>query len=94
MINITLNNAHPFIWAGSTCEMDRDRERAHSGNNDCKVYVGNLPADIRARDLEDIFYKYGKIVDVDLHDRRGPPFAFVEFEDPRFGVFHYSVQRL
>lgn len=65
--------------------MDRDRERSsHGGNNECKVYVGNLPADIRARDLEDIFYKYGKIVDVDLHDRRGPPFAFVEFEDPRF----------
>lgn len=64
--------------------MDRDRERSFGGNNDCKVYVGNLPADIRARDLEDIFYKYGKIVDVDLHDRRGPPFAFVEFEDPRF----------
>jgi hypothetical protein len=78
--------------------MDRDRgagergagERGHGGNNDCKVYVGNLPADIRARDLEDIFYKYGKIVDVDLHDRRGPPFAFVEFEDPRFG-FCYKV---
>ena len=55
-----------------------------AGNNDCKVYVGNLPGDIRSRDLEDIFYKYGKIVDVDLHDRRGPPFAFVEFEDPRY----------
>lgn len=54
-----------------------------SGNNECKVYVGNLPADIRARDLEDLFYKYGKIVDVDLHNRRGPPFAFIEFEDPR-----------
>ena len=55
----------------------------YSGNNECKVYVGNLPSDIRARDLEDLFYKYGKIVDVDLHNRRGPPFAFIEFEDPR-----------
>ena len=53
------------------------------GNNESKVYVGNLPSDIRSRDLEDIFYKYGKIVDVDLHNRKGPPFAFVEFEDPR-----------
>lgn len=68
--------------SGEWCEkMDRDKG---FGNNDCKVYVGNLPGDIRARDLEDIFYKYGKIVDVDLHDRRGSPFAFVEFEDPRF----------
>lgn len=57
----------------------------YSGNNESKVYVGNLPADIRARDLEDLFYKYGKIVDVDLHNRRGPPFAFIEFEDPRCG---------
>ena len=59
-------------------------------NNNCKVYVGNLPQDIRERDLEDVFYKYGKIVDVDLHtgggrggERSGGPFAFVEFEDPR-----------
>ena len=53
-------------------------------NNDCKVYVGNLPPDIRARDLEDMFYKYGKIIDVDLHNRdRGQAFAFVEFEDSR-----------
>ncbi len=55
-------------------------------NNDCKVYVGNLPQDIRVRDLEDVFYKYGKIKDVDLHNTRGEgyiPFAFVEFEDER-----------
>ena len=56
-------------------------------NNDCKVYVGNLPGDIRTRDLDDLFYKYGKVVDVDLHadqhNKRGQPFAFVEFEDPR-----------
>lgn len=62
--------------------MNRDR------NNDSKVYVGNLPLDIKTRDLEDIFYRYGKIVDVDLHvrDYRGDisrPFAFIEFEDPR-----------
>lgn len=52
------------------------------GNDDCKVYVGNLPQDIRTRDLEDMFYKYGKIVDVDLH-LKSNPFAFVEFEDSR-----------
>lgn len=57
------------------------------GNNDCKIYVGNLPRDIRSRDLEDIFYKYGKILDVDLHyssDQRGAPYAFIEFEDTRW----------
>ena len=65
-----------------------------AGKNDSKVYGGNLTADIRARDLEDIFYKYGKIVDVDLHDRRGPPFAFVEFEDARCVTPLYSLNVL
>ncbi|CAL1538338.1 unnamed protein product [Lymnaea stagnalis] len=50
---------------------------------DSRIYVGNLPPDIRTRDIEDLFYKYGKITFIDLKNRRGPPFAFVEFEDPR-----------
>ena len=53
---------------------------------DSRVYVGNLPPDIRTRDIEDLFYKFGKIVFVDLKNRKGPPFAFVEFEDPRWVV--------
>ncbi|VDI80433.1 splicing factor, arginine/serine-rich 1/9 [Mytilus galloprovincialis] len=52
-------------------------------SNDSRIYVGNLPPDIRARDIEDLFYKFGRINFVDLKTRRGPPFAFVEFEDPR-----------
>lgn len=52
-------------------------------NNEGRIYVGNLPPDIRSRDIEDLFYKYGKISFIDLKNRRGPPFAFVEFEDPR-----------
>lgn len=51
--------------------------------DDRKVYVGNLPGDIRERDLEDMFYKYGKIIEVDLHTRKGIPFAFIEFDDHR-----------
>ncbi len=50
---------------------------------DYKIYVGNLPPDIRTRDLESIFAKYGNIADIDLKSGRGPPFAFVEFEDDR-----------
>lgn len=45
--------------------------------------MGNLPPDVRERDIEDLFYKYGKISQINLKDGRGPPFAFVEFEDPR-----------
>ena len=52
-------------------------------SNDSKIYVGNLPGDIRKKDLEDIFIKYGKILDVDLHTRKMTPFAFIQFEDPR-----------
>lgn len=58
--------------------------RGPAGSNDCRIYVGNLPPDIRSKDVEDLFYKYGVIRDIDLKNRRGgPPFAFVQFEDPR-----------
>uniref|UniRef100_A0A0K2UJR1 Serine/argininerich splicing factor 1like [Metaseiulus occidentalis] n=1 Tax=Lepeophtheirus salmonis TaxID=72036 RepID=A0A0K2UJR1_LEPSM len=52
-------------------------------SRETRIYVGNLPPDIRTKDIEDLFYKYGKIVFIDLKNRRGPPFAFVEFEDHR-----------
>lgn len=57
-----------------------------SRNNEARIYVGNLPPDIRTKDIEDLFYKFGKIAYIDLKNRRGPPFAFVEFEDPRYFV--------
>ncbi|XP_018464820.1 serine/arginine-rich splicing factor SR30 isoform X1 [Raphanus sativus] len=48
------------------------------------IYVGNLPGDIRMREVEDLFYKYGPIVDIDLKIPPRPPgYAFVEYEDPR-----------
>ncbi|XP_062268694.1 serine/arginine-rich splicing factor 9 [Platichthys flesus] len=52
--------------------------------SDGRIYVGNLPIDVQERDIEDLFYKYGKIRDVELKNNRGTiPFAFVRFEDPR-----------
>lgn len=46
--------------------------------------MGNLPADVQERDIEDLFFKYGKIRDIELKNNRGTiPFAFVRFEDPR-----------
>ncbi|KAM3957847.1 LOW QUALITY PROTEIN: splicing factor 2 [Aphomia sociella] len=54
-----------------------------SNRNECRIYVGNLPPDIRTKDIQDLFYKFGKVTFVDLKNRKGPPFAFVEFEDPR-----------
>ncbi|CAG0881887.1 unnamed protein product, partial [Cyprideis torosa] len=54
-----------------------------SRGNDSRIYVGNLPPDIRTKDIEDLFYKFGKINFIDLKNKRGPPFAFIEFDDPR-----------
>ena len=42
--------------------------------------VENLPSDVRERELEDLFDKYGKIRDIDV--RRGG-IAFVDFDDDR-----------
>ncbi|KAB1199992.1 Pre-mRNA-splicing factor SF2 [Morella rubra] len=43
------------------------------------IYVGNLPGDTRLREVEDLFYKYGPIVDIDLKlPPRPPGYAFVE----------------
>ncbi|KAK1366391.1 Serine/arginine-rich splicing factor SR34A [Heracleum sosnowskyi] len=48
------------------------------------IYVGNLPLDIRESEVDDLFYKYGRIVDIELKIPSRPPcFCFVEFDDPR-----------
>lgn len=60
-------------------------------NNDCRIYVGNLPPDVRTKDIEDLFYKFGKITFIDLKNRRGPPFSFVEFDDARY-FLQFSVR--
>ena len=66
--------------------MSRDKD-----NKETRIYVGNLPPDIRTKDIEDLFHKYGKIVFLDLKNRKGPPFAFLEFEDARFVFEKWSI---
>ncbi|XP_061580537.1 serine/arginine-rich splicing factor 9-like [Cololabis saira] len=52
--------------------------------SDGRIYVGNLPMDIQERDIEDLFFKYGKIREIELKNNRVTiPFAFIRFEDPR-----------
>ncbi|MFH4982068.1 hypothetical protein AB6A40_008777 [Gnathostoma spinigerum] len=51
-------------------------------SSDCKVYVGGLPNDATSQELEDAFYRYGRIRKVWVA-RRPPGFAFIEFEDSR-----------
>lgn len=48
-----------------------------------KVYVGNLPSDIRSNEVESVFKKYGRIKDVDVKNRAESSFAFVEYESSR-----------
>ncbi|XP_043715785.1 serine/arginine-rich splicing factor SR34A-like isoform X2 [Telopea speciosissima] len=55
-----------------------------SGRSARTIYVGNLPSDIREWEIEDIFYKYGRIVDIELKIPPRPPgYCFVEFENAR-----------
>ena len=53
----------------------------HSSNPLQRLYVGNLPYNIRERDIEDLFLKFGRIHSLDLKTpHRGAPFAFIEFD--------------
>jgi len=59
---------------------------SRSSGSNSTIWVGNLPTDIRNRQVEDVFDKYGKILDVDVKMPRsgsGPAYAFLEFEDSR-----------
>jgi len=50
----------------------------------CTIFVGNLPYDIRERELDDLFYKFGRITHIKIPRCNHPPaFAFIEFEDKR-----------
>ncbi|XP_011014760.1 PREDICTED: serine/arginine-rich splicing factor SR34A-like [Populus euphratica] len=55
------------------------RYKKMSGRFSRTIYVGNLPADIRESKVEDLFYKYGRILDVELKIPPRPPcYCFVE----------------
>ncbi|KAH9300109.1 hypothetical protein KI387_011692, partial [Taxus chinensis] len=54
------------------------------GRSNHTIYVGNLPGDVTKGEIEDLFYKYGRIIDIDLKlPPRPPGYCFVEFEDGR-----------
>ncbi|KAK4277637.1 hypothetical protein QN277_015605 [Acacia crassicarpa] len=55
-----------------------------SGRFSRTIYVGNLPSDIRESEIEDLFYKYGRILDIELKIPPRPPcYCFVEFDNAR-----------
>eukprot|EP01035_Chromulina_nebulosa_P021623 gene21623-27986_t len=49
-----------------------------------RIYIGNLPIDIKDKEVEDLFEKYGKIIDVNVKiPARPPAYAFLTYEDRR-----------
>lgn len=62
-------------------------------NNDRRIYIGNLHPDTRTKDIDELFESFGRIVDVNLVTGRlqRTPFAFVEFEDPRYVDNSYNL---
>lgn len=49
-----------------------------------RIYVGNLPNHADKKTIEDLFGKFGRIVEISVKRTiSGSPFAFVEFEDSR-----------
>jgi len=49
-----------------------------------RIYIGNLPMDVRERELDDVFYKFGRITDIEIkRPQRPPAFAFISFTDSR-----------
>lgn len=48
-----------------------------------RIFCGNLPNDIKEREVDDIFYKYGRIRDIHIVRRDRGAFAFVEYSDYR-----------
>lgn len=46
-----------------------------------RVYVGNLPYDVREREIDDLFYKFGRIIDIQV---KRPE------RQPTYGKTHYQ----
>ena len=49
-----------------------------------RIFCGNLPMDVRTSEVDDLFYKFGRIRKIDVKfPSRPPAYAFIEFEDKR-----------
>lgn len=48
-----------------------------------RVYVTNLPPNIRIKDIDDIFRPFGNLVYIDVNHRANPVCAYVQFDSAR-----------
>ncbi|KAK9018345.1 hypothetical protein V6N11_001321 [Hibiscus sabdariffa] len=56
------------------------------------LYVGNLPGDVREREVEDLFYKYGPVAHIDLKIPPRPPDAIRGRDGYDFGGQRLRVE--
>lgn len=49
-----------------------------------RIFCGNLPIDVKEKEIDDLFYKFGDIKDIEIkRPSRPPAFAFITFYDRR-----------
>ncbi len=48
-----------------------------------RLYVGNLPRDITKREIDDLFYKFGKLDEISVRSNEDSAFAFLTYLDDR-----------
>jgi len=68
----------PDRWArhnSPTTETNRDDPRSIR----CRVFIGNLPVEMKSKELEDLFSQYGRVMGISVHNNYG----FVQFEDEK-----------
>ena len=58
-----------------------------------RLYIGNLPGDVRREEIEGVFDKYGRIRGLDIKGGREPgssAFCFLEFGEPCILKIHVA----
>jgi RNA recognition motif-containing protein len=65
-----------------------DSERKMSGRDENQLFIGRLPRGSRTSELEDVFYKYGKMTRCDVKQGIKMAYGFIEYEDKRDAESH------
>jgi RNA recognition motif-containing protein len=69
-----LNSPPPHFHTHTHSQQQRQRRRCDSpAPTMAKIFVGNLPMDVRERELEKLFDRYGRIRDIDIKTPGRPP---------------------
>ena len=64
------------------------RERPHPPE---RIFVGNLPSDVKERELDDLFYKYGRIHRIEIVKKDRKAFAFIDFSERERGAAEDAI---